>query len=290
MSTLIDHIQTGVLVEDEVRRIQHANRELCSIFNVGDSPRDLMGTDGGELTQRVKGRFAQPDQFVAGIDRLLQTRERVSNELVGLADGRVFERDYVPMLRDGVYHGQLWAYRDVSERERDRVALEQSSVRNRRISMNDELTGLHNRRGFHLAAEQYLKTARRENRKTVLFFFDLNGLKIINDTLGHDMGDQAISDVATILKKTFRDSDILGRLGGDEFVVLASMDPGHVALTNIRLRERMTAFNADGGRAYPLDTSIGAVVHTSEETLEELLIRADAAMYLDKRAGKEAGG
>lgn len=85
MSTLIAHIQTGVLVEDERRCIQHANRELCSIFDAGDNPHELTGADGAELVQRVKGRFAEPEQFVAGIDRLLLAREQVSKELVELA-------------------------------------------------------------------------------------------------------------------------------------------------------------------------------------------------------------
>jgi diguanylate cyclase (GGDEF)-like protein len=252
LSTLIDNIQSGVLVEDEQRRIQHANHELCSIFDAGTNPSDLMGCDGAELMQRVKARFAQPEQFVAGIERLLQSRERVSNELVGLVDGRMFERDYVPMLSDGIYRGQLWAYRNVTRQERDRALLEQSSVHNRRISENDELTGLHNRRGFLLAAEQHPRTVHRDDRQSVLFYFDLNGLKKINDALGHDMGDQAIRDMAALLRKTFRASDILGRLGGDEFVVLASMDPGDGTLTSMRLRKRMAAFNAHGGRSYSL--------------------------------------
>jgi diguanylate cyclase (GGDEF)-like protein len=290
LSTLLDHIQSGVLVEDERRRIQHANRELCSIFDAGDHPQDLKGTDGGELTQRVKDRFSQPEQFVAGIDRLLQARRRVSNELVALADGRVFERDYVPMISGGVYRGQLWAYRDVTEREQDREALEQSSKHNRRMAMIDELTGLHNRRGFLLVGEHFLQAARREDRPTVLFFFDLDGLKKINDVLGHDMGDQALRDMAAMLKKTFRTSDILGRLGGDEFVVLASMDAGHMALTSNRLRKRLAAFNAQGERSYALETSIGAVMRTSEETLDKLLARGDEAMYREKRAEKVASG
>ena len=289
MSTMIEHIQTGVLVEDEGRRIQYANRLYCSAFGAAGNPRDLKDTDGMALTQRIKELFADPERFVAGIDRLLHSRKPVSNELLALADGRVFERDYVPMFSDGIYRGQLWSYRDVSERELARGVLEESSLRNRRISMNDELTALHNRRGFHLAAEQYLKTAWRADRQTVLFFLDINGLKTINDTLGHSVGDQALCDVADILKNTFRDSDILGRLGGDEFVVLASMHLGHEALTS-RLRERMAQFNANGGRPYRLDASIGAVVHTAGETLDEILIRADTAMYLEKRSGKVASG
>jgi diguanylate cyclase (GGDEF)-like protein len=282
MSTLIDHIQTGVLVEDESRCVQHANRELCSIFGACNDPHELIGADGAELAQRVKNRFAEPEQFIAEIDRLLQGHERVSNELVELADGRVFERDYVPMLGDGVYRGQLWTYRDVSERERERQILEQNVARNHQLSVIDELTGLHNRRGFHVVGEHHLKIARRADQQIVMFFFDLDGLKRINDRFGHATGDEAICDMARILKQTFRESDVLVRLGGDEFVVLASMPLADITVARMRLSKRMEAFNAQDGRAYKLETSIGAVVHTPDETLDDLLTRADAAMYLEK--------
>ena len=81
---------------------------------------------------------------------MLQARERVSNELIELAGARVFKRDYVPMLRDGVYRGQLWTYRDVSERERQ--TLEQSVARSHQLSLIDELTGPHNTYGEPHAA------------------------------------------------------------------------------------------------------------------------------------------
>ena len=91
----------------------------------------------------------------------------------------------------------------------------------RSLSLTDELTGLYNRRGFTLLAEQEVKLAHRMNRTMLLFFCDVDNLKGINDTHGHAQGDLALKEVSAILKETFREADILARLGGDEFVVLA---------------------------------------------------------------------
>lgn len=82
------------------------------------------------------------------------------------------------------------------------------------ISMTDQLTELHNRRGFLTLAEQHLKLSSRTKMGILLFFADLDGMKWINDTLGHEEGDRALTDVAVILKETFRASDIIARTGG----------------------------------------------------------------------------
>jgi diguanylate cyclase (GGDEF)-like protein len=161
-------------------------------------------------------------------------------------------------------------------------ALEQSVARNHQLSVTDELTGLHNRRGLQLIGKHHLKIARRADQQSVMFFFDLDGLKRINDRFGHAAGDEAICDMARILKQTFRESDVLVRMGGDEFVVLASMPAADVAMARTRLHKQLERFNACGGRPYKLVTSIGAVAHAPQETLDALLTRADAAMYLEK--------
>ena len=91
----------------------------------------------------------------------------------------------------------------------------------RSLSLTDDLTGLYNRRGFTLLAEQEVKLAHRINRSMLLFFCDVDYLKSINDAHGHAQGDLALQEVSAILKETFREVDIMARLGGDEFVVLA---------------------------------------------------------------------
>jgi len=102
------------------------------------------------------------------------------------------------------------------------AAVERNYLLNKleRIAVTDELTSLLNRRGFMLLGEQHIKQIIRSQQPTALIFIDMDGLKWINDNLGHEEGDRAICDMAAILKLTFRDSDIIGRIGGDEFVSL----------------------------------------------------------------------
>ncbi|MGZ3568836.1 MAG: diguanylate cyclase, partial [Thermodesulfobacteriota bacterium] len=88
------------------------------------------------------------------------------------------------------------------------------------LSLTDELTDLYNRRRFFVLAEQYLKLAIRSKKRLLLFYLDMDDLKSINDRFGHNDGDQALIALGSILKKTFRESDIIARIGGDEFVVL----------------------------------------------------------------------
>jgi two-component system cell cycle response regulator len=89
------------------------------------------------------------------------------------------------------------------------------------LLLTDDLTGLHNRRGFFALAQQQLALARRQGEPCLLFFADLDNMKAINDSLGHSQGDLALQDAAAVLQRTFRASDILARIGGDEFAVLA---------------------------------------------------------------------
>jgi diguanylate cyclase (GGDEF)-like protein len=124
-------------------------------------------------------------------------------------------------------------------------------------------------------------------------FADLDGLKNINDTHGHSSGDQALVDISEVLRKSFRESDILGRIGGDEFAVLAmdvSALDGADKMLVARLQEHLQVFNAQAARPYQLSLSVGAALFQPEcpRPLEEILEEADARMYEQKRA-KKAG-
>lgn len=113
----------------------------------------------------------------------------------------------------------------------------------RQLSLTDELTGLSNRRGFFVLAEQEWKVACRAKRDCVLVSLDLDGLKLVNDAFGHAEGDALLFAAAGVLKKTFRDADVIARLGGDEFAVFTrdgALDPGVVCA---RLQANVDAFN-----------------------------------------------
>lgn len=158
------------------------------------------------------------------------------------------------------------------------------------LSITDQLTGLFNRRGFLTLAEQQFKIAGRSQVRLMLLFADIDGLKRINDTLGHRQGDEAILEAATILKGTFRESDIVARMGGDEFVVLAL--GGSAAETadilSHRLQNLIATHNAHKNRDYEISLSIGIVYKEPGEpsSIDTLISQADALMYEQKNLKK----
>jgi len=172
--------------------------------------------------------------------------------------------------------------RDISERKHLEEEL-------RKQSISDAMTGLFNRRGFLTVAEQQMKLAERTRMEIVLLFADMDGLKWINDNLGHKKGDEAIVEAAAILKEAFRDSDIIARVGGDEFVVLAlgASLLNSTVLTR-RFEECIETHNTREGRDYRISLSIGMVRCSPEESrdIDELMSRADALMYEQKKQRK----
>ncbi len=145
------------------------------------------------------------------------------------------------------------------------------------LSLIDDLTGLYNRKGFFALAEHRVKLACREGEPFSIAFVDLDGLKRINDTFGHQAGNRALIDTAEVLRKCFRESDILARIGGDEFAVfVAKADESEIAGIMSRIEEQLAACNATAGRQYPLSFSIGIVSGGLQNAdIDTLLAQAD---------------
>jgi diguanylate cyclase (GGDEF)-like protein len=155
----------------------------------------------------------------------------------------------------------------------------------RRHSLVDALTGMRNRRGFLVLAEQQLKVLKRSGQFAAVVFMDLDGLALVNDAHGHDAGDRLLTDSARALCSTVRESDVLGRVGGDEFaLLLACGDPGIPELVVHRIEE---ALDAAG-----VHMTIGVAVCEPEgpATVEDLLATADAAMYRAKALRRGSSG
>ena len=154
------------------------------------------------------------------------------------------------------------------------------------LALTDELTALRNRRGFLLLADHAWRLARRARVRCLLMFIDLDGLKAVNDTHGHRMGDELLIDAASVLTHVFRETDVIGRVGGDEFAIVELVDTVEPTDAGAkRLQAQIEEFNRRGSKPYRLSMSYGIeeLPATPELSLEELLSRADSAMYERKR-------
>jgi len=168
-----------------------------------------------------------------------------------------------------------------------RVAeLEAALSEARAAAFTDALTGALNRRGFDEAYQREVARAGRSGRHLTLALIDLDDFKRLNDTLGHQAGDDALVHLVATLRKALRPSDVLCRFGGEEFVLMLPETTLAQAAAVISRFQRQFAATALPGWPTVLTFSAGVVVRAPSETLEETLARADAATYAAKRAGK----
>jgi diguanylate cyclase (GGDEF)-like protein len=168
-----------------------------------------------------------------------------------------------------------------------RAVAELESYRN--LAYRDALTGLWNRRYFEERLSEEMSLARRgSQRRFSLMVVDVNDLKLINDRDGHVAGDQAIKRTAAFLRSRLREHDVCCRLGGDEFaVILRELGPVECAQLVARLRSEVR--NSNNRRAVPLSLSIGTASYPDNANSgHELYLKADEAMYQDKRLAKAA--
>lgn len=167
------------------------------------------------------------------------------------------------------------------------TAREEMLERNRSLNTQtrtDELTSLLNRRGFMDYAQRLIDLSNVTETTGCVFFFDLDGLKKINDTYGHKMGDMALMTAAEVFKESFHKADLIGRLSGDEFAALA---PGfsieNVNFLRERINELSVEFSKKNNLPFIISTSLGVVEYNQEKNdLQKLLLEADRLLYLEK--------
>jgi len=178
---------------------------------------------------------------------------------------------------DGVHRGGVAVFHDITHRKHLEDQL-------KALALVDELTGLYNRRGFLTIASDRLRVAQREKKRLTMLLADVDGLKQINDGLGHAAGDAAIRLAASILKESFRESDVVARLGGDEFVALFhSESEATDSLLRSRLYDAISVRLATAPAGFPFSMSIGLQGAEGFTDLVSWMARADEAMYAAKR-------
>lgn len=274
--TAIEHSNDGVVIAREGDLV-FVNRKFLEMLGY-ENPEDILGS--------ALNKVVHPDDsdMVGENIRKRQGGEPVPSryEFRGIRkDGTII---FIEVSVAGIiHHGEpasLAYLRDITERKLMEEKL-------RAISIVDELTGLYNRRGFLTLSEEQIKLAKRTKQGLSLFFIDLDRMKWINDTLGHQKGDEALIGVATILRRTFRDSDIVGRMGGDEFAVLAINAVNEKRDVPVRrLRDAVDTFNRSEDRPYKLSLSVGVSNYdprSQPASLDELIAKADTLMYREKK-------
>ncbi len=177
--------------------------------------------------------------------------------------------------------------RDVTERVEMEQRMTEMAAELRDLAVQDDLTGLHNRRGFVEMATQVLELSDRQGVACHLLFLDVDNMKELNDRFGHAAGDAGLRAVASTLKGLLRRADLVARLGGDEFVALTvGFDDAQRADIEARVRDRLASQRTASRVGRPVEVSVGWARHDPEHHsgIEDMLVEADRHMYRDKAA------
>lgn len=230
--------------------------------------------------QEIEAEFT--DAF--GITHLIATKQSLHKD----AANNLF---LVGVIRDITEHkrAEEQLRQTAAELSRDNAELKLSEDRLRYLAYHDVLTGLGNRKYFHERLNQSLEWARSTSQLVALMFLDLDGFKQVNDTLGHDIGDQLLKVVAGRLTNSLRSSDIISRLGGDEFTVILPGIPQaeYAAKVAENIVENLSQVFLLEGKNIFVTVSIGISLYPLDGDIEETLIKqADVAMYRAKQLGR----
>ncbi|HZP86182.1 MAG TPA: EAL domain-containing protein [Burkholderiales bacterium] len=269
----------GILITDPAERIVAVNPAFAEM--TGYSEEELRGKRPSVLasTRHDQAFFAQMWEAVHSTGRWqgeLWNTTKAGEEtpyLMTMSAVRDHEGDVIN------YVGVM---RDISHIKRSQEQLEF-------LANYDSLTGLGNRNLFMSQLKVGLDRAARHHRRLALIFLDLDNFKSINDTLGHEVGDLLLAEVARRLKSTVRQEDVVCRLGGDEFTVYVEdfADPGALVGTAQRLVQSVSEPYHLGGHEVTVTASVGISIYPNDgTTITELVKNADTAMYKVKEQGR----
>jgi diguanylate cyclase (GGDEF)-like protein/PAS domain S-box-containing protein len=280
LSSAVDQTASGIIIVDQDGNVEYVNPAYAQIS--GFSEEELLGRPAGFLGTPQRHTFEQQR-----IWQHLESGENWRGEVaqVNRSGERCWALVTVSPVRSPDSQATHYAalIEDVTELKRAHESLE-------RLASFDTLTGLPNRRLFRDRLEQAVKHTARESNPVAVLYLDLDNFKRVNDSLGHDVGDALLREVAERLLNCVRETDTVARLGGDEFVILldtASTQRGVETVAHKILRE-LSAPIVAGGHEVVVTTSIGITLAPSDSTDAGTLLRnADLAMYRAKERGKD---
>ncbi len=275
---ILENIEEGYYEVDLAGNFTFFNFAVSRIL--GYSAEELKGMNNRQYMDEENAR-----KFFRTFHEVFETgipQKHLDGELIKKDGNKLYAGTSISLIKDS--SGQPIGFRgiilDITERKR----MEEEIIA---LSITDHLTGLYNRRGFLMLTEQQMKVEERSTNLIFLLFADLDKMKSINDTLGHEKGDQALIEVASILREVFRKSDVIARVGGDEFAVFGcGTTKKDLDIFKGRLQHQIDIHNAAENREYKISLSVGTA-YTDEEnpySIAELMSKADTSMYEQKRS------
>lgn len=236
---------------------------------------ELMAAQGREGTKRVQAEF-ETRRYADENDHLLTLNRSQQDELA--YQQSLLNRQYIIIaLAAGVLLLIFLLF----------LRSQQFARQMQSLAITDELTGLFNRRAILQKGISEWQRARRFERPLSCLMFDIDHFKRINDTYGHETGDQVLREVARAIKDSLRQSDSLGRLGGEEFLLIApETEPGKAESLAERIRRNVAGMHFANMAGQSVTLSIGVAQSLGERSLEELIREADGALYTAKHEGR----
>lgn len=283
-SAIFECSASGMVVTSLDGRLLQVNRSFCEML--GYSEAELWNSNVLAITHPddVPNSAAMLRAVAGGAIGPFRVEKRYVTK-----EGRVVTALLsIGVVRDPDGHAMYCASQieDITARRRAEESVARYAADLRNLALTDDLTGLHNRRGFRTVADQICAAQARNSQPLMLVAIDVDYLKAINDTWGHEAGDRAIVVVATALSSSFRSSDVIARIGGDEFLCLLP-NAGDDDVTQIRLRiaSRIARQLEDLPQEFPLTVTVGVAVAPprAQVNLEGLMREADRALYDSKR-------
>lgn len=278
MKAALESTTDGLLVVDRAGKIRTFNQKFIEMWRI--PPAIVDSRDDERAVNYVVEQLKEPERFVAKVRELYSQPDAESYDILEFKDGKVVERYSKPQRIGETSVGRVWTFRDITERRQTEKALQEQAIR-------DSLTGLYNRRYFDQRTEDEIIRARREHHGLAILMCDLDFFKVLNDTLGHQIGDKVLKTVATSILNSTRGVDLIFRWGGDEIVVVLSKTTREGVLTAAnRIREGVLEIGKESG--IPLDVSIGVSLYPDHgQTVDELISMADRSLYIAKKGGEK---
>ncbi|MEQ1661776.1 MAG: EAL domain-containing protein [Thiobacillus sp.] len=280
--SLLSAMNLGILFVASDSQVIYHNPAFTRMWMIEEGTA-LIGLPVHEVLAKSTSILARPDHFSRHLLSVLEAREVSDSFEIQMTDGRVItEVDHPVRDREGRFVGHLWIYEDVT---RERQTAEQLVY----LAERDALTGLYNRHRFQQELSRTMLETDRHQMQCAVMFFDLDEFKTINDTYGHRAGDALLIRVAGEIGALVRRNEVLSRLGGDEFAILlpSAKDEEAEALAERIVRAVAQIPFRFEGQNLRLTTSLGIAYYPRHAVdADELIARADIAMYQAKQAGK----